>query len=59
MILSEDNIQLVRNVIDALNTGDTTTVSEFISSNYYNHESQMDPVRSKMRGTSRIYRHCG
>lgn len=50
MILSEDNIQLVRNVIDALNTGDTTTVSEFISSNYYNHESQMDPVRSKMRG---------
>lgn len=50
MILAEDNIQLVRNVIDALNTGDTTTVSEFISSNYFNHESQMDPVRSKMRG---------
>lgn len=50
MIFSEDNIQLVRNVIDALNTGDTTTVSEFIGSNYFNHESQMDPVRSKMRG---------
>src|SRR5688500_15394437 len=50
MILSEENIQLVRNVIDALNTGDTTRVSEFIGSNYFNHESQMDPVRSKMRG---------
>jgi len=39
MILSEENIQLVRNVIDALNTGDTTRVSEFIGSNYFNHES--------------------
>jgi len=46
----EDNIQLVRNVIDALNTGDTSRVSDFISPNYLNHESQMDPVRSKMRG---------
>ena len=50
MALSEDNIQLVRNVIDALNTGDTSRVSDFISPNYFNHESQMDPVRSKMRG---------
>ena len=50
MILAEDNVRLVRNVIDALNTGDTTRVSEFIGSNYFNHESQMDPVRSKMRG---------
>jgi len=49
--LSEDkNILLVRRVIDALNTGDLTNVSEFISPNYFNHESQMDPVRSKMRG---------
>jgi predicted ester cyclase len=46
----EDNIQLVRDAINALNTGDTTSVSEFISSTYFNHESQMDPVRSKMRG---------
>jgi len=46
----EDNIQLVRNVIDALNTGDISKVSDFISPNYLNHESQMDPVRSKMRG---------
>jgi steroid delta-isomerase-like uncharacterized protein len=50
MIFPEDNVRLVRNVIDALNTGDTTRVSEFIGSNYFNHESQMDPVRSKMRG---------
>lgn len=45
-----DNIQLVRDAINALNTGDTTKVSEFISPTYFNHESQMDPVRSKMRG---------
>jgi steroid delta-isomerase-like uncharacterized protein len=50
MALLEDNIRLVRNVIDALNTGDTSRVSDFISPNFFNHESQMDPVRSKMRG---------
>jgi len=44
------NIKLVRQAINALNTGDTTKVSEFISPTYFNHESQMDPVRSKMRG---------
>jgi steroid delta-isomerase-like uncharacterized protein len=44
------NIKLVRQAINALNTGDTTKVSEFISPTYFNHESQMDPARSKMRG---------
>lgn len=46
----EDNIRQVRKVIDALNTGDTSRVSDFIGPKYFNHESQMDPVRSKMRG---------
>ena len=46
----EDNFRLVKYAIDALNTGDTSRVSEFISPIYFNHESQMDPVRSKMRG---------
>lgn len=46
----EDNVRFVKYVIDALNTGDTSRVSEFISPIYFNHESQMDPVRSKMRG---------
>jgi ketosteroid isomerase-like protein len=50
MAILEDNIRPVRNVIDALNTGDTSRVSDFISPNFFNHESQMDPVRSKMRG---------
>lgn len=50
MSLAEYNIELVRNVIEALNTGNTTSVSDFISPKYFNHESQMDPVRSKMRG---------
>jgi len=45
-----DNIQLVKNVIDVINSGDTTNVSDFIGPTYYNHESRMDPVRSKMRG---------
>ena len=46
----KDNIQLVRQAIEAFNTGDTSKVSEFISLEYFNHESRMDPVRSKMRG---------
>ena len=45
-----DNIQLVRRALNALNAGDTTNVSEFISPAYFNLESQMDFVRSKMRG---------
>lgn len=50
MSIAAENIQLVKDAINALNTGDTTKVSEFISPTYFNHESQMDPVRSKMRG---------
>jgi predicted ester cyclase len=45
----EENVQLVKDALNALNTGDITKVSEFISPTYFNHESQMDPVRSKMR----------
>jgi len=51
MSIAAENIQLVKDAINALNTGDTTKVSEFISPTYFNHESQMDPVRSKMRGS--------
>ena len=50
MSAAAENIRLVKDAINALNTGDTTKVSEFISPTYFNHESQMDPVRSKMRG---------
>lgn len=50
MSTAAENIRLVKDAINALNTGDTTKVSEFISPTYFNHESQMDPVRSKMRG---------
>ena len=50
MPTAAENIRLVKDAINALNTGDTTQVSEFISPTYFNHESQMDPVRSKMRG---------
>ena len=50
MSTTEANIQLAKDAINTLNTGDISKVSEFISPSYFNHESQMDPVRSKMRG---------
>ena len=50
MPILKENVQLVKDALNALNTGDITKVSEFISPAYFNHESQMDPVRSKMRG---------
>jgi hypothetical protein len=42
----EENIRLVRQVFEALHTGDTSKVNEFISPQYFNHESQIDPIRS-------------
>ena len=47
---TEQNIRIVRQALEAFNTGDTTRVHEFISPQYFNHESQVDPVRSKLRG---------
>src|ERR671910_35504 len=46
----ETGIRVVREVLEALNSGDISRVHEFISPQYFNHESQMDPVRSKLRG---------
>jgi nogalonic acid methyl ester cyclase / aklanonic acid methyl ester cyclase len=47
---TEENIKVVRQVFEAINTGNTSKVNEFISPQYFNHESQIDPVRSKLRG---------
>jgi predicted ester cyclase len=47
---TEDNIWIVREVFNTFNTGDITRVNEFISPQYFNHESQIDPVRSNLRG---------
>jgi predicted ester cyclase len=47
---TEDNIRIVREVFNIFNTGDITRVNE-LSPQYFNHESQIDPVRSKLRGT--------
>jgi uncharacterized protein (TIGR02246 family) len=44
------NVRVVREALAALNSGDIGKVQEFISPQYFNHESQMDPVRSKLRG---------
>jgi uncharacterized protein (TIGR02246 family)/steroid delta-isomerase-like uncharacterized protein len=46
----ESNIRIVRQALEAFNTGNVSKVHEFISPQYFNHESQMDPVRSKLRG---------
>jgi hypothetical protein len=39
---TEENIRLVRQAFNAFNTGDITKVNEFISEQYFNHESQSD-----------------
>ena len=46
----ESSIRIVIQALEALNTGNVSKVHEFISPQYFNHESQMDPVRSKLRG---------
>src|SRR5918995_5256486 len=45
----ETGIRVVREALEALNSGDISRVHEFISPQF-NHESQVDPVRSKLRG---------
>jgi predicted ester cyclase len=47
---AENNTKLARQVIEAFSTGDVSNVSQFISPQYFNHESQVDPVRGKLRG---------
>ena len=44
------NVNPVRQAFEAFNTGNVSRVNEFISPKYFNHESQIDPVRSKLRG---------
>jgi predicted ester cyclase len=46
----ENNIKLARQIIEAFNTGDVSNVSQYISPQYFNHESQVDPVRGQLRG---------
>src|SRR5919198_1080795 len=46
----EENIMTVRQALEISNTGDTSRVHELLSPSYFNHESQVDPVRSKLRG---------
>jgi steroid delta-isomerase-like uncharacterized protein len=46
----ENNTKAARQVIEAFNTGDISNVSQFISPQYFNHESQVDPVRGQLRG---------
>lgn len=47
---NKKNIQIIRRANEAYNTGDTSKVHEFISPEYFNHESQSDPQRATLRG---------
>ena len=49
---SQQNVKTVRRAIEAFNTGDTSNVHDFVSSDYVNRESQKakDSYRSKLRG---------
>lgn len=49
---SQENIRTVRRAIEAFNTGVTSNVHEFVSSEYINRESQKakDSYRSQLRG---------
>ena len=49
-VREEDGIKAARQVIDAFNTGNVSNVSDFISEQYFNVESQIDPVRGQLRG---------
>jgi steroid delta-isomerase-like uncharacterized protein len=46
----ENNIKAARQVIEAFNTGNLNNVTQFISPQYFNRESQVDPVRGMLRG---------
>ena len=46
----QGNINTVRQFAEAFNTGNINNVSDFLSPRYFNHESQVDPVRGQLRG---------
>ena len=46
----ENNINAARRVAETFSTGNVSNVSEFISPQYFNHESQVDPIRGQLRG---------
>ncbi|HEX5187217.1 MAG TPA: hypothetical protein VFV86_10040, partial [Nitrososphaeraceae archaeon] len=47
---NKNNIDKARQVIEAFNTGNVSNVSAFINPQYFNHESQVDPVRGELIG---------
>jgi hypothetical protein len=51
-VSTQENINIVRRAIEAVNTGDTSNVHEFISPGYVNRESQKhkDSYRSQLKG---------
>src|SRR5918994_2180665 len=49
-INEKTNVRVVRQALEALNSGDTSRIHKYISLDYFNHESQVDPIRSKLRG---------
>lgn len=48
--VEDNNIRIVRQLLEAANTGDVSRAHEFIGPEYFNRESQADPTRAKLRG---------
>lgn len=51
---AEENVRIARRIIEAFSTGDLSKVDEFVSPEYFNHESQADPKRAQMRGPEEV-----
>jgi predicted ester cyclase len=52
--VEEQNTRIARRVFEAFNTGDVSRVNEFVGPEYFNHESQADPRRAKLRGPDEV-----
>lgn len=51
---TDENIMIVRRLIEAFNTGDLSKLDELIGPEYFNHESQASPERAKLRGPDEV-----
>jgi hypothetical protein len=47
-VKEDDGINAARQVINAFNTGNVSNVSDFISEQYFNHESQIDLLEDNL-----------
>ena len=46
----QSNTRVIRQALEALNTGDLSRFNVCVIPQYFNHETQVDPFRSKLSG---------